>query len=244
MKKIKDTAKVKIIAYSGEPFKDREEAGRLLAEQLGILRNKRAIVLGIPRGGIIVAKELASGINADLDIVLSRKLGTPGQPELAMGSLTEDGRVFLNEYVVKAMRVTKQEIEQEKVRQLTEIRRRTQLIRNVLPKSPLKNRIVVVTDDGVATGATMQAALWAVRQENPQRIILAIPVASDEALNKLSADAEEIVCLRQPPIFYAVGQFYGQFYQVQDEEVLQVLKAEASRRLKKRRKRRTLADHE
>ena len=237
MAKTKSGTKIAVVSYSGEPFKNREEAGRLLAEQLGRLRNKGAIVLGIPRGGIIVAKELATRIRADLDIVLSRKLGTPGQPELAMGSLAEDGTVFTNEYVVKAMGVTKQDIEQEKARQIKEIQRRTQLIRNVLPKSSLKNRIVVVTDDGVATGATMQAALWAVRQENPLSVIVAIPVASDEALNRLSADADEILCLRQPPIFYAVGQFYSQFYQVQDEEVIQVLKAEAARRQKRRRKR-------
>jgi len=236
MEKIKKRSKLTVVSYSGEPFEDREEAGRLLAEQFSNLRTKRAIVLGIPRGGIIIAKELASRIRADLDIVLSRKLGTPGQPELAMGSLAEDGTVFLNEYVVKAMGVTKQDIEQEKARQIKEIQRRTQLIRNVLPKSPLKKRIVVLTDDGVATGATMQAALWAVRQENPQSIVVAIPVASNEALNRLSADADEIVCLRQPPVFYAVGQFYTQFYQVQDEEVLQVLKAEASRRMKLHRK--------
>ncbi len=237
MAKTKSGTKITVVSYSGEPFKNREEAGRLIAEQLGRLRNKGAIVLGIPRGGIIVAKELATRIRADLDIVLSRKLGTPGQPELAMGSLAEDGTVFTNEYVVKAMGVTKQDIEQEKARQIKEIQRRTQLIRNVLPKSSLKNRIVVVTDDGVATGATMQAALWAVRQENPLSVIVAIPVASDEALNRLSADADEILCLRQPPIFYAVGQFYSQFYQVQDEEVIQVLKAEAARRQKRRRKR-------
>lgn len=227
---IRPRAKLRIISRSYEPFRDRAQAGYLLAPELGDLRGKRAIVLGIPRGGIIVAKELASIIDVELDIVLSRKLGAPGQPELAMGSLAEDGTVFLNEGVVQLLGVTRQYIEQEKVRQTAEIQRRRQLIRSVLPKTLLKDRIVIVTDDGVATGATMQAALWAVLHENPQKLIAAIPVASEEALERLSTSADEIVCLRQPPYFYAVGQFYIQFYQVQDEEVLQILEDEARRR--------------
>jgi putative phosphoribosyl transferase len=167
-------------------------------------------VLGIPRGGIIVAQELALRIDADLDIVLSRKLGTPGESELAMGSLSEDGSVFLNNDVVRTFGITHYDIEQEKARQMAEIQRRSQLIRSVLPKTHLKDRLVIVTDDGVATGATMQAALWAVHQ-----------------------DADEIICLRQPAFFYAVGQFYTQFTQVDDQEVLQILEAESSRRKSK-----------
>ncbi len=221
---------MRIISYSGQPFEDRAQAGHLLAEELVDLRGKKAVVLGIPRGGILVARELASRIDADLDIVLSRKLGSPGHSELAMGALAEDGQVFLNEDVVRLLAVTRQYIEQEKARQMTEIQRRNQLIRSVLPKTPLVNRIVIVTDDGVATGATMQAALWAARQEKPQRLIAAIPVASEEALERLAADVDEIVCLRQPPSFYAVGQFYRQFYQVQDEQMLQILKEEVRRR--------------
>jgi putative phosphoribosyl transferase len=117
---------------------------------------------------------------------------------------------------------------------MAEIQRRSQLIRNVLPKTPLKERIVLVTDDGVATGATMQAALWAAHQEGPRRLIVAVPVASAEALDRLSADADEIICLRQPPFFYAVGQFYVQFYQVEDMDVLRILKDEVRRREKGR----------
>jgi putative phosphoribosyl transferase len=223
-------AKLRLVSYSGEQFKDRIQAGQLLAEELGDLRGKNAVVLGIPRGGIILAKEIARLLDADLDVVLSRKLGTPGQPELAMGSLAEDGKVFLNKDVVQTLGVTDRDIEQEKARQMVEIQRRNQLIRSALPKTPLKNRIVVVTDDGVATGATMQAALWAVRQEKPQKLIAAIPVASEEALQRLSTDADEIICLRRPSLFYAVGQFYSQFSQVQDDDVVQILAEEARRR--------------
>jgi predicted phosphoribosyltransferase len=148
------------------------------------LRNKKAIVLGIPRGGVIVAKELARILNADMDVVLSRKLGAPGRPELAMGSLTEDGEVFLNEDIVQTFEITSRYIEEEKAHQMNEIKRRNLFIRRILPKTPLKNRIVIVTDDGLATGATMQAAVWAVRQEKPHKLIAAIPVASKEALDR------------------------------------------------------------
>ncbi len=230
--KRKPKAKLNIISHASLPFTDRTEAGHLLAKHLVYLRNKKAIVLGIPRGGIIVARALASKLRAELDIVLSRKLGAPDQPELALGALAEDGTVFLNQDIVKAIAVTKLDVEQEKTRQMKEIEHRTQLIRSILPKTSLKGRIAIVTDDGVATGATMQAALWAVRQEDPQALIAAIPVASRDALEKLSADADEIICLRQPPIFYAVGQFYDQFDQVEDAEIMRILKTEAQHKRK------------
>jgi putative phosphoribosyl transferase len=223
-------ARVNIVSHSEEAFEDRNQAGRLLAGRLAHLQGKNAIVLGIPRGGIIVARALASGIGADLDIVLSRKLGTPGQPELAMGALTEDGRVFINESVVRALAITEDEIEQEKSFQLAEIQRRKNLIRSILPKTSLDGRIVIVTDDGVATGATMQAALWAVQREKPERLVAAIPVASDTAIDRLTDDADDILCLRAPPSFYAVGQFYAGFSQVEDSEVIRILEEEALRR--------------
>jgi putative phosphoribosyl transferase len=232
----KPRTKLNVISHTSLPFSDRTEAGYLLAEQLVDLRDKKAVVLGIPRGGIIVARALASKIGAELDIVLARKLGAPGQPELAMGALAEDGKVFLNQDVVRGMSLTKHDVAQERARQMKEIERRTQLIRAVLPKRSLKNKIVVVTDDGVATGATMQAALWAVKQENPKKLIAAIPVASAEALEKLRPDADEIICLRQPPVFYSVGQFYNRFDQVEDAEILRILKADThhKKRIKNR----------
>jgi predicted phosphoribosyltransferase len=225
-------AKLRIISHGGEPFKDRAQAGKLLAEELNNLREKKAVVLGIPRGGIIVAKELARLLVADLDVVLSRKLGTPGEPELAMGSISEDGKVFLNQYVVQTLGVTDREIEQEKTRQMSEIQRRNQLIRNALPKTSLADRIVILTDDGLATGATMEAALWSTRMEKPRKLIAAVPVASEEALERIITVADEIICLRRPANFYAVGQFYDQFSQVQDEDVVEILEEEASRRKK------------
>ena len=226
-------AKVQIVSRSGEPFLNRWQAGQLLARELNYLKGKRAVVLGIPRGGIVVAQVLAQEIEADLDIVLSRKLGTPGQTELAMGALAEDGGVYLNRLVIDELGIPLTSIEQEKELEMAEIKRRSRLIREVLPRTSLKDRTVVVTDDGVATGATMQVAIWAIRRENPWNLTVAIPVASDEAVEKMAQDADEIICLRLPTYFMAVGQFYRQFEQVSDEEVLEILRKEKERRRQK-----------
>lgn len=225
-----------IISYSNEPFKNREQAGQLMGKELRNLYGQKSIVLGIPRGGIVVARELALQLSADMDVILSRKLGTPGQPELAMGALSENGSVFLNMDLVSDLGITERDIEKEKVLQMDEIKRRSQLIRKVLPKISLQDRIVLVTDDGLATGATMQAALWAIQQELPRKIIVAVPVASTEALDRLSADADEIICLRLPSLFHAVGQYYIEFYQVEDGDVLRILEDEVNRREKNRGK--------
>jgi putative phosphoribosyl transferase len=230
MATIEPGGNIRVISNSSERFVDRVQAGKLLASEMSSLRDKQTAVLGIPRGGIIVARELAREIGADLDIVLARKLGTPGQNELAMGSVSEDGNVFLNREVVDTLGISERQIEFEKGRQMAEIQRRNRLIRTVLPKTPLQGHTVVLTDDGLATGATMQAALWAVRQEKPAKLIVAVPVASDEALFRLSPDADEVLCLRQPPFFSAVGQFYARFEPIEDEEVLAILGEEARRR--------------
>lgn len=219
-----------IYSRSGELFRDRVQAGRLLGDVLKELRGQKAVVLGIPRGGVVVAREIARTLDADLDVVLSRKLGTPGQEELAMGSLSENGNIFLNEEVVRMLGITSRQIEQEKSRQMAEINRRNQAFRKILPKTPLEGRVVIVTDDGLATGATMQAALWAVRQEKPCTLVAAVPVASDEALQKVSEIADETICLRAPPNFFAVGQFYMRFTQVEDEDVIRLMEEEAIRR--------------
>jgi predicted phosphoribosyltransferase len=188
------------------------------------------VVLGIPRGGIITALEIAKVIGGDVDIVLSRKLRAPFNPELAMGAVTESGKVFLDEDLVGSLGVTSDYIEQEKRFQIAEIERRLKLIRGVLPKSPLIGRNVVVTDDGVATGSTMQSALWAARHEDPARLICALPVAPEETAGRLAEACDQLVLLRMPESFYAVGQFYLRFDQVEDGQVLDVLRHEAERR--------------
>jgi putative phosphoribosyl transferase len=233
MNDINDSAmmKLRVVSHSDEPFQNRSQAGFLLARELNDLKDKKAVVLGIPRGGIVVAQSLAQEINADLDIVISRKLGAPGQSELAIGALAENGQVYLNRNVLDELAVSESYIEREKERQMEEIKRRSRLIRDVLPRVSLAGRRVVLTDDGVATGSTMQAAIWAVRRENPQKLIAAIPVASEEAVSRLAGDVDELVCLRLPSNFFAVGQFFVQFSQVTDEEVLEILKLEQIRRM-------------
>ena len=141
-----------------------------------------------------------------------------------MGSVAEDGKLFLNQDVVNTMNVSQSHIQIEKAQQLTEIRRRAELFRGVRPRISLKGRIAIVTDDGVATGATTQAALWAVRGEQPSKLIAAIPVGSEDTIRRLAKDVDEMICLRCPPMFNAVGQFYRRFNAVEDEDVLAILK--------------------
>lgn len=217
---------LRILSRSQEPFRDREEAGKLLARELASFHGQNVVVLGIPRGGIVVARELTRALEADLDVILSRKLRTPGHEELAMGSVAEDGTLFLNEPIIQKLSIEKSYIEREKAHQLTEITRRTKLIRRIRPKVHLKVRIVIVTDDGVATGATTQAALWAVRLEYPGRLIAALPVGPEDIVTRLAKDVDEMICLRTPPLFAAVGQFYRHFYPVEDEEMLRILQEE------------------
>lgn len=225
--------KARIISYSEEPFSGRVEAGQLLAGELKKFRGKNALVLGIPRGGIVIAREISSALEARLDIVLTHKLGAPGNPELAIGAITEDGKVFLNEMLAGRLDVESAYLKQEKERQLVVIKRRVEQYRKVLAKAPLKDSIVIITDDGVATGATMKAALWAARQEHPKALIAALPVGPQDAIQELSEDADEVVCLRCPSFFGAIGQFYLDFSQVEDEEVLEILKQEAQKEQKR-----------
>ncbi len=217
--------RLRILSHSSELFEDRREAGRLLAEELKGHRGQGAVVLGIPRGGMIVAWEIAQLLHADLDIVLAHKLRTPGHVELALGSVAEDGRLFLNENVVRGLNIDDAYIQQEKARQMAEIRRRTEQFRQVRPRVPLTGRTVIVTDDGVATGATTQAAFWAIQLEEPEKLIAALPVGPEDTIARLAEDVDEMICLRTPPFFAAVGQFYVRFEPVEDEEVLDILKA-------------------
>jgi len=215
---------LRIVSRGSQRFRDRAEAGALLAAELGQYRGDKAVVLGIPRGGMVVADELARALGAEVDIVLAHKLRTPGQAELAMGSVSEDGKLFLNMEVVQGLGIGEAYVQQEKERQMAEIARRTELFRQVRPKVDLAGRIVIVTDDGVATGATTQAALWAVRLEKPARLVAALPVGPEDTIARLAEDVDEMVCLRTPPFFSAVGQFYERFEPVDDEDVLKILK--------------------
>jgi predicted phosphoribosyltransferase len=215
---------IRIISDSSERFKDRHEAGRLLADALKDFAGDKVVVLGIPRGGVIVAAEVARSLNAELDVVFSRKLGAPINPELAIGAIGEGGKLFLNENLASRVGATEAYIKDEKARQTGEIKERSRKFRQVQAKVNLKGKTVIVTDDGIATGATMQAALSVIRQEKPKKLIVAAPVASQESAEALSDYADGVIVLRAPEALFAIGHFYAHFDQVSDEEVVRVLK--------------------
>ena len=220
--------KIQIGSRSAAPFADRREAGRLPAREFERFRADRPVVLGIPRGVVVVAAAVADHLGAELDIVLSRKIGAPGNPELAIGAIAEDGRLFLDELLARRTGASQAFISREQERQLAEIGRRVALFRKVRPKVPLLNRVVIVVDDGLATGATMQAALWAARRDRPHSTVAAVPVGAMDTVDRLSESADEFVCLRVPEDFGAVGRFYRDFDQVEDEEVLALLERHAT----------------
>lgn len=223
--------KINIISRSDQPFRDRTEAGRLIGRELQQLGLHNPLVLGIPRGGLVIAREIAHELNADLDLVISRKLGAPHNPELAIGAVGEEGEVFLHDWLISELRINQAYIENERDRQLLEISRRKARYREILSRADIEGRDIIITDDGVATGATFQAALWTVRHGNPGRLAAALPVAPEEAILNLAADADEIICLRCPNIFSSVGQFYLNFTQISDDEVIQILEEERRRKI-------------
>jgi predicted phosphoribosyltransferase len=215
---------IRVIARVGEAFGDRVEAGRLLAAQLTELNGHNPLVLGIPRGGVIVAEQVAEAIDGELDIVLTRKLGAPNNPELAVGAVAENGAVVTNELAMRYSGASPAYVEAVKKREQAEIARRAVVFRFVRPRIPLAGRTVILIDDGVATGATMLASLQAARAEGPARLICALPVAPEDALTRLAAHCDELICLRVPSPFGAVGQFYTVFGQTTDVEVVAALR--------------------
>ncbi len=204
-------------------FENRDEAGRLLAARLKGTPMRDPLVLAIPRGGIEVAAPIARELDAELDVVLSRKIGAPFQPELALGAVAESGEVYLNERALAATRIERDAIDAEKAREIEEIARRARLFRGGRPRASVAGRSVIVTDDGIATGSTMLAALQTLRREDAFEIIVAVPVAPADRLEEVSGLCDRVVSLLTPDDFWAVGQFYRDFDQVSDERVAEVL---------------------
>lgn len=205
-------------------FRDRHEAGKLLAQKLLDLKdNPDAIVLGIPRGGVVVAYEVAKALNLPLDVFIARKIGAPGNPELAIGAVASDGTVILDEVSINFLGVPKRYIEKEIERQKEEIRKRLQAYRGGREGYSLQGKIVILVDDGVATGATTIVSLRAIRASNPSQLILAVPVAPPDTVEKLRREADKVICLHTPSPFWAVGAFYLNFEQTTDEEVQALL---------------------
>lgn len=205
-------------------FRDRLDAARRLAERLQAYRGQNPLVLAIPRGAVPMAKSLAEALQGDLDVVLARKLGAPFQPEFAIGSIDESGWTYLSPHAAAAG-ADGDYIAAEKRRQLDVIRQRRAQYTPLRPHLDPAGRIVIVVDDGLATGATMVAALHGLRQHRPARLVCAVPVSSPEALAMVRPLADEVLCLQAPEDFRAVGQFYRDFDQVGDEEVIALLQA-------------------
>jgi putative phosphoribosyl transferase len=207
-------------------FANRVDAAKQLATALSEYRNKNPLVLAIPRGAVPMAKIMADELNGEFDVVLVHKLGAPGNPEFAIGSVDESGWVYVAEYADR-VGASQEYIKKEAASQLDVIRRRRSQYTPVRPPIEPSGRVVIVVDDGLATGSTMISALHALKSKNPAELICAVPVAPSDTVEKVSASADRVVCLSQPPNFHAVAQFYREFPQVTDEEVIAVLSAAA-----------------
>ena len=210
-------------------FKDRRDAGERLADILADLKDERCLVAAIPRGGVVVGYYVAERFDWPLEVVVPRKIGAPYQPELAVGAVAEDGTIYVEEEVARAVGVGMDWIRDAAERELEEVKRRIKLYRGGAELPRLDEYIVIAVDDGVATGATMIATVRFLKKLGARRVIIAIPVAPPEVLPKLRAEADEVRCLETPIPFYAIGQFYMNFAQVSDVEVMDYLSR--SRRL-------------
>src|SRR5436190_458916 len=205
-------------------FPDRIEAGRLLAEKLEKYANRDdVIVLGLPRGGVPVANEVAKRLHAPLDVFIVRKLGVPGFEELAAGAIASGGVRVLNEDVMSAIPHADQAIEAITARETTELQRREQIYREGRPAPELRDRIAILVDDGLATGATMRAAVKALRQCGAAKIVVAVPVGPPDTCHEIEEQADETICLNMPEFFQAVGQYYEDFSQTTDEDVRELV---------------------
>jgi predicted phosphoribosyltransferase len=207
------------------PFADRTEAGRKLAQALAAYKDQQAVVLALPRGGVPVAAQVAEALKAPMDLILVRKIGVPMQPELAMGAVADGATPLIvrNEDVIQLAGIEEAEFKRVCDDELAEIERRRKLYLGSRERIEVAGRVVIVIDDGIATGATTRAALRATRARGPKRLVLAVPVAPTSTLKELHAEADEIVCLEDYEVFGAIGFFYSDFSQTSDQEVIDTL---------------------
>jgi predicted phosphoribosyltransferase len=203
-------------------FESRQDAGKLLAGSLKKY-GKNSVVLAIPRGGIVVAAEVAKALDCSLDLIIIRKLGAPGNPELAIGATTSKGGLVVDRELIEALGVTQHYLHEEHLKQLAEARRREKVYTK--GKAPeITGKVAILVDDGIATGATVEAAINAVKEELPSQIVVATPVAPPSTVERLKKLVDDVVVSSEPEPFYAIGEFYVDFPQVTDEEVIKILK--------------------
>ncbi|QEA39559.1 phosphoribosyltransferase [Pistricoccus aurantiacus] len=205
------------------PFSDRREAGQALAKRLKDHANRDSLVLGLPRGGVPVAAEVARALNASLDVMVVRKLGVPGHEEFAMGAIASGDVTVLDEPLIRRLGITEKRLQEVIDKERRELARRERSYRGERPYPQFQGRQVILVDDGIATGSTMRAAIQAVRRLGVESCILAVPVAPPDTLNALAADVDEVICVEAPEDFRAVGRWYLDFGQTSDEEVRQCL---------------------
>jgi putative phosphoribosyl transferase len=211
-------------------FQDRREAGSSLAGELASFKGKaNLIVLGIPRGGVVVGHEIAKALDAPLDVYITRKIGAPHNPELAIGAVASDGTLLIDHQLVRRLGVSQEYVDQESERQKQEITRRVAEYRGDRPGLELAGKAVILVDDGVATGATTLATVRAIKSQQPSELILAVPVGPQDSIESLRQEVDQLVCLHAPEVFWAVGAFYNVFDQTSDEEVKTLLKAARGR---------------
>lgn len=210
---------------SSNPFKDRRSAGKLLADRLKDLEPAHPVVLAMPRGGVPVAAEVAKALHAPLDLVLVRKIGVPYQPELAAAAVVDgsEPEIVVNDEVVRMAGLTQDYIDEQAQEELAEIERRRQVYLEGRPRPSLENRTLILIDDGIATGASIRAAIAALKRKNPARLILAVPVAPADTIELLKTMVDDVVCLETPEPFFAIGMHYDDFHQVPDEEVVRIM---------------------
>jgi len=206
-------------------FKDRIDGGKKLAVLLASYKNDpNVIVIGLPRGGVVTAYQVAHALNLPLDLIVPRKISAPTRPELAVGALTQEGKVVWNHALLKQLGLTITDLAGSIEKEKKELARRLSLYRGTRLLLNVKDKIVILVDDGIATGATMRAAIASVRVQGAKKIVVAIPVSSRDALEKIEEEADEVVCVIVPEVFWGVGAFYDLFDQTEDKEVIELMK--------------------
>jgi putative phosphoribosyl transferase len=214
-----------LVPETVDPFADRRQAGQLLAERLVPLAEQRPVVVALPRGGVPVATEVADALGAPLEVLVVRKLGAPHNPEYGIGAIAEEGTLVVDTEAVAGLGISRSELDAIIAREEAELRRRVVAYRGERPRLEMGGRTVILVDDGIATGVTDTAALRALRRLEPRRIVLAVPVSSEEAVERLLLEADEVVCLERSLLLRGVGGCYEDFSQVSDEEVTAALRA-------------------